>query len=261
MAIRGFLILNDAILKQENNSPHYTFMPTFETIFSSISAGRVLDVATGRGSFIHALIESLKSYDEIIGVDNNPNAAAAFEKAFADKPVSYQQMDAYSLKFDDASFDTVSLSNSLHHLNNPDQVLDEMARVLKPGGRFIISEMMCDNLTEPQKTHMLLHHWWAAIDTAEGIVHNETFTREELMDFAKGTAIKEWGFHNVAYLDDDPKDEETIQQLDQVIDRYIEKAENVHDGEKLIKQGQALRKRVHEVGFHGATALVAIGNK
>ena len=56
-------------------------MTTFETIFSPISAGRVLDVATGPGSFIHTLIGSLKSYDEIIGVDNNPKAEAAFAEA------------------------------------------------------------------------------------------------------------------------------------------------------------------------------------
>ena len=43
-------------------------MTSFETIFSPISAGRLLDVATGRGSFIHVLSESLRSYAEIISV-------------------------------------------------------------------------------------------------------------------------------------------------------------------------------------------------
>ncbi|MBT3337622.1 MAG: class I SAM-dependent methyltransferase [Anaerolineae bacterium] len=236
-------------------------MTTFETIFSSISAGRVLDVATGRGSFIHALIGSLKNYDDIIGIDTAAETKAIFAETFADKPISYQQMDAYTLEFDDASFDTVCIANSLHHLNDPVRVLSEMTRVLKPGGRFIISEMMQDNLSEPQMTHMLLHHWWAAVDTAEGIVHNETFTRQELMDFAKSTSIKKWAFHDVSYLDDDPKNEETINQLDQIIDRYMQKTEKLPDQEMLIKRGQALRERVHEVGFHGATALVAIGVK
>ena len=236
-------------------------MKTFETIFSPISAGRLLDVATGRGSFIHTLIESLKDYDEIIGIDSNADHDSAFGEAFAGKSISYRQMDGYSLTFDDASFDTVSISNSLHHLKNPALVLNEMQRVLKPGGTFIISEMIRDHLSEAQMTHALLHHWWAEIDSAEGIIHNETFTKQQLMEFAKNTAITKWDFHDVAYLDDDPKDEETIKQLEGIIDRYIEKTENLPAQEMLIKRGQALRTRVHEVGFHGATALVAIGVK
>ena len=237
-------------------------MITFETIFFPISAGRVLDVATGRGGFIHALIESLSSYDEIIGIDTVAGTEAIFAESFAEKPISYRQMDASTLEFDDASFDTVCIANSLHHLPDPQHVLAEMMRVLKPGGRFIISEMFRDGLTDAQETHALLHHWWAAVDSAEGIVHNETYTKQELIKLAQGTAIDTWAFHEVAYLDEDPKDEATIQQLDQIIDRYVEKAEKLSNGgTQLIERGQALRRRVHEIGFHGATALVAVGIK
>ena len=237
-------------------------MTSFETIFSPISAGRVLDVATGRGGFIHALIESLNSYDEIIGIDTVAGTEAVFAESFANKPISYRQMDASTLEFDDVSFDTVCIANSLHHMLDPIPVLDEMQRVLKPGGRFIINEMFRDGLTDAQETHALLHHWWAAVDSAEGIVHNETYTKQELVALAKSTEIGAWDFHEVAYLEEGPKDEATIQQLDGIIDGYIEKAENLSNGgTQLIERGQALRKRVHEIGFHGATALVAIGIK
>ncbi len=237
-------------------------MTTYDTIFSPISAGRLLDVATGRGGFIHALIESLNSYDEIIGIDTIAGTEAIFAETFADKPISYRQMDASTLEFDDASFDTVCIANSLHHMSAPVRVLAEMQRVLKPGGRFIISEMFRDGLTDAQETHALLHHWWAAVDSAEGIVHNETYTKQELVELAQSTKISKWEFHEVAYLDEDPKDEATIQQLDGIIDRYISKAENLsNDGTQLIERGQALRRRIHEIGFHGATALVAIGVK
>ena len=235
---------------------------TFETIFSPISAGRVLDVATGRGGFIHALDKTLQSYDEIIGTDTAEGTEAIFAENFNGKPITYQQMDAYKLDFDNASFDTVVIANSLHHLAGPHQVLAEMQRVLKPNGRIIISEMYRDGLTAAQETHMLLHHWWAAVDSAEGIVHNKTYTKQELINFAKSTEIDKWQFHEVAYLDNAPKDESALQQLDGIIDRYIEKAENLSNGStQLIQRGQALRKRVHEIGFHGATALVAVGTK
>ena len=89
---------------------------TFEIIFSSISAGRVLDVATGRGGFIHVLDETLQSYDEIIGIDTVEGTEAFFAENFAEKPITYQQMDAYKLEFDDASFDTVVMTQTLQGL-------------------------------------------------------------------------------------------------------------------------------------------------
>ncbi len=218
-------------------------------------------MATGRGSFIHILNESLQSYDEIIGIDTNKDTAEIFAKSFGEKAISYQQMDAYTLDFGDASFDTVCIANSLHHLDDPVRVLAEMQRVLKPGGRVIISEMFRDGLSEAQQSHMLLHHWWAAIDTEEGIIHNETYTRQQLMEFAKSTDIDIWDFYDIAYLDEDAKDKETLKQIDSVIDKYIEKAKNLSGSTTLIERGQALRERVHEVGFHGATTLLAIGRK
>jgi len=236
-------------------------MTTFEVIFSPISGGRILDVATGRGSFIHIMLESLKDYDEIIAIDSNDEFGVNFRETFTGKPITYQQMDASALNFADSSFDTVCISNSLHHMADPTRVLAEMQRVLKPSGTFIISEMMQDNLSEAQISHMLMHHWGASINRAEGIFHKETFLRQELMDFAKNTALNNWKFYDVAYLDDDPKDLETIEEIDGIIDLYTRKTEKLSDQEMLQKRGQAIREHVHEVGFHGATALVAIGIK
>jgi len=65
----------------------------------------------------------------------------------------------------------------------------------------------------------------------------------------------------VVYLDSDPKAPETIQQLNKAIDQYIQKAEGLPGQEALRACGEELRRRVWEVGFQGATALVAIGIK
>ena len=105
-------------------------------ILGNISGGRVLDVATGGGGFVHFLLDGLKDYDESIGVDNNERGAAAFAEAFKENPrVHFQLMDAHKLEFEDASFDLVCISNSLHHLD-PQPVLHEMTRVLRPGGHL-----------------------------------------------------------------------------------------------------------------------------
>ncbi len=234
---------------------------TFEEIFASISGGRILDVATGNGNFIQAVIGTFKDYAEIMAVDTSERFAPAFAQAFDGKPVKFMQMDAAKLEFPDASFDTVCISNSMHHMADLPAVLDEMKRVLKPGGRFIISEMYRDGQSEPQMTHVNLHHWWGAVDTAQGVCHNETYTRQEMLTIAEGIGLSGWEFHDVAYLDDDPKGPEILQQLNSVIDQYIQKAQGLPSQEAQQARGEELRQRVSEVGFHGATALVAIGEK
>ncbi len=43
------------------------------------------------------------------------------------------------LDFPDASFDNVSMIAVIEHLEEPGRILDEIVRVLKPGGRFIVT--------------------------------------------------------------------------------------------------------------------------
>ena len=55
-------------------------MSEVNEILNEIDGGRVLDAATGGGSFAHFLSETLKSYDEIVGVDANPKLEAETTK-------------------------------------------------------------------------------------------------------------------------------------------------------------------------------------
>ena len=125
----------------------------------------MLDVGTGRGGFVESLISDLKDYDEIIGIDVKGDLAAGFAERFAEHPgVSFQRVDALSMPFEDGSFDTVAVAGSLHHLADPRKGLSEMMRVLRKGGHLIVVEMFRDGQTEAQQTHVMLHHWWAAVD-------------------------------------------------------------------------------------------------
>jgi ubiquinone/menaquinone biosynthesis C-methylase UbiE len=233
-------------------------MPTPKEILGHISGGRVLDVATGSGGFIHFLLDGLKDYSEIIGVDNNERAAAAFAETFQENPnINFQKMDAAQLDFDDASFDMVCISNSLHHLD-PEPVLSEMKRVLRSGGCLLVSEMYCDGQTETQMTHVLLHHWWAAVDTVNGIVHRETYQRRELVEMVTCLGLENEAVYDLSELGENPKNPAILAELNPVFERYIQRAEGYPD---LQRRGEELRKRVAEIGFHSATMLMVIGRK
>ena len=233
-------------------------MPEPKDILGAVSAGRVLDIATGSGGFIQFLMEGLQDYAEIIGVDNNDRAAAGFAKAFKENPgIHFQKMDASSLDFPGSSFDLVCISNSLHHLD-PEPVLHEMMRVLRPDGTLLVSEMYRDGQTETQMTHVLLHHWWAAVDTVNGIVHRETYTRQELLDLVVDLGLEEVAIYDLSDLDKNPHDPVIPAELDPVFERYIQRAEGHPE---LQTRGLELRQRVEKVGFHSATTLVVRGRK
>jgi ubiquinone/menaquinone biosynthesis C-methylase UbiE len=237
-------------------------MDTVESTLKNLPAGRVLDVATGNGNFIHFLIKNLGYFDEIVGIDTSEKVGAAFAEAFKDQPkVRFETMDAAKLNFPDAFFDTVCISNSLHHMPDPEPVLSEMKRVLKPGGHFLIAEMYRDNQTETQMTHVLMHHWWGAIDTAKGIIHNETYTRQQLLNIVSGLGLQELVVHDLSDLTDDPKAPETVQYLTNIVDQYLQRLEGLPGEDKLRARGLELRQRVEEIGFHSATSLLVITKK
>ncbi len=237
-------------------------MTTPQQILGTISGGKILDVATGSGGFIHFLIEGLNDFDEIIGIDTADRGAATFAAAFKDRPnIHFVQMDAAQIDWPDASFDTVSIANSLQHLLDLPSILAELNRVLKPGGHFILSEMYRDEQTEEQLTHVLLHHWWAAVDTAQGVTHRETYTRDQLITFTTALNLRPPALTDVCDLGGDPKEPELIQELTGIIDRYLERAAGLPQAAALQQHGEQLRQRVQTIGFQSATTLIVVGQK
>lgn len=236
-------------------------MNDWQQALNSISGGHVLDVATGGGGFIQVLVENLRDYTAITGIDTNERALESARQLLSNAAVHFLFMDAAHLDFPDAAFDTVCISHSLHHLAELPQVLAEMQRVLKPGGHFIISEMYSDGQTEAQQTHVMVHHWWGEIDRALGGSHNETFTRQQLVELVDGLALNECACYDVADLESDPRDPETLKVLEGRIDHYCQRAQELPEAETLLQRGAALRERLQAVGFQSATALLAIGVK
>jgi len=232
-----------------------------EEVMGKISGGLVLDVATGSGGFISYLIENLQDFTEIIGIDTSQRALEAAGKSHPQGNIHFLKMNAERMDFPDGYFDSVCMANSLHHMADLTRVLSEMLRVCKTGGRLIISEMFQDGQSETQLTHVYLHHWWAAVDSAEGIVHYETFNRNQLTAIIEKLGLIHLKFFETKDLGSDPKDPELTRELDVIIDRYIQRAQAVGEGTLLCQRGEQLRQRLHEVGFHGATTLLAIGEK
>jgi SAM-dependent methyltransferase len=235
-------------------------MPSLITKLENFDAGQILDVATGSGNFLKYLIDTVSNYSEATGIDIKEASGSPFIKTFEQYPkVHYLTMEAEKLIFPDASFDTVSISNSLHHLEDPERVLGEMVRVLKPGSTFIINEMYSDRNQAPtQQTHILFHHWIAAVDRTQNIIHNETYTRQELIDFASNLALGQIEMEDQIDLSGDPKDPEVCNELAPIIEQYIKRSSG---NEGLQKQGKLILERLKTIGFHNAASLQIIARR
>jgi ubiquinone/menaquinone biosynthesis C-methylase UbiE len=235
-------------------------MDALEQALGSVPGGKVLDVATGEGTFIETLLAHLKSYVAIIGID-----AIAYTKAagsvFCAETVHFCQMDATRLGFADESFDTASISSALHHLESISLCIAEMKRVLKPGGHLIIRETHQDVQAEPQRTDMYVHHWAAEIDSALGFTHNKTFARQELVDLIERLGLHNVAFYDVLNTDLDPMDETAIRDTEESIDRYIRYAAGLPGSRALKRRGEELRRRLCRVGIQWEPELIAVAVK
>lgn len=96
---------------------------------------RILDVAAGTGTSSAALA---KSGATIVAVDFSPGM---IEEGRRRQPgIEFVEADAERLPFGDEEFDAVTISFGLRNISNPIVALGEMYRVLKPGGRLVVTE-------------------------------------------------------------------------------------------------------------------------
>ncbi len=94
---------------------------------------RILDVGCGAGFLANAL--ALEGY-RVTGLDISESSLAVARNHDATGTVDYRYGDTYKLEFPDGNFDVVCAMDFLEHVEEPERVVQEAARVLKRGGLF-----------------------------------------------------------------------------------------------------------------------------
>jgi 2-polyprenyl-6-hydroxyphenyl methylase/3-demethylubiquinone-9 3-methyltransferase len=93
----------------------------------------VLDIGCGAGILTNALS---KVGHTVYGIDLSPSSLEVAKKHDATKKVSYQVANAYALPCEEETFDVVCAMDVLEHVEEPNLLISEASRVLKPGGLF-----------------------------------------------------------------------------------------------------------------------------
>jgi SAM-dependent methyltransferase len=97
----------------------------------------VLDLACGPGNFTRDFA-SAAGEGLVVGIDASPTMLALAARNSPNANTAYVRADACALPFRDESFDAVCCFAALYLIEQPMQALEEIVRVLAPGGRVAL---------------------------------------------------------------------------------------------------------------------------
>ncbi len=226
-------------------------------IIKKIDHPKILDIGTGSGQFVRLLTEACNHYNSILGVDTYEKAVKQAEKSFKDERITFKVEDIYNIS---DQYDIVCLSNSLHHFDEPEKILEKMMSLTKEDGYLIFNEMIKDDQNDKQMIHVEMHHFWAMIDRLSGVSHNETFTKQEVLDYLKLSntkVINAWAFESEEY---EISDADYV-MLRKSIPNALKRVKKHNSYGLLTKTGDVLLKRLDEVGFELATEFMVVLKK
>lgn len=193
---------NEGIQGQLDTAHYDTFMrnmrdrgwlETGQIIQSGINAGEALEVGPGPG---YLGLEWLKRCERasLTAIEISPSMIRIAQKNAAEYELSgrvrYVEGNAMAMPFDSGRFDAVFSNGSLHEWEEPLRVFAEMHRVLKPGGKFFVSDLKRD-VSIPVRVFMRLGTRPAAMKKGlEGSI-NAAYTVMELEKMLSATSFRE----------------------------------------------------------------------
>ncbi|WP_334179348.1 metalloregulator ArsR/SmtB family transcription factor [Pseudoxanthomonas sp.] len=158
---------------ERHYSPGRTWEALARTALPLLETGDVLDIASGDGVLAELLSPHAKRY---VCIDTSTRVVAAAGERLRRFPnVEVREGDMHALPFKDGSFDLVVLMHALTYASKPAQAVAEAARVLRKGGRLLLSS--------------LGKHEHRAVVEAYGHV-NLGFSDKELRKFAEKAGLE-----------------------------------------------------------------------
>lgn len=144
---------------------------------------RAVDLACGPGTLALRFARHVLwicGFDLTPAILDRARRSAAAENL---RNIDFALGDAQSLPFPDASLDLAVISYSLHHMPDPARVIAEMARIVKPGGRVGVLDII---VPEDSQAAALNNHIERLRDTS----HTRTLPKSELASLFQAHALR-----------------------------------------------------------------------
>jgi len=165
--------------------------------------GRVLDIGTGTGLQLRA-VHDLHPEAELFGLDLSPRAIRAARKALQDLKVDLRSGSIAAAPYEDGFFDLVTCNASMSYWEDPAECLNEIFRILKPGGEAVLFEPHRDidiqdaleRIRQIMADKGPLRRWGAVQLNKFGLQRSggigmKLYSRAELIDLARTSSFED----------------------------------------------------------------------
>jgi arsenite methyltransferase len=170
--------------------------------YSNASAGEVcVDLGSGRGTDVMRLTETVGTDGYVFGIDISGGMirkAVTTAKQLGINNVEFMQCPLENIKIAEDSVDLVISNCTINHSSDKQSVWNEIYRILKPGGRFAVSDIYSSEPVpeEFRNDPVAISECWAGSVTRDEYLnhlHTSGFTsieiREESAPYEKGKII------------------------------------------------------------------------
>lgn len=215
------------------------------------SGARVLEIGSGSGAIARVLARR-RDVAEVVGVDPSPYfVARARELSGGIAGLTFEEADGRALPFEAATFDVVVIHTVLSHVPEPDTVIAEADRVVKPDGAIAIFDGDYATATVAGGDFDPLQ---ACIDAAFASLANDRWVVRRLASLVGAAGLSVERFRSHGYV------ETTSDYVMTVIDRGADFLES--GGRISTELAEALkaeaRTRVDQGAFFGHIAYASL---
>ena len=136
-----------------NYVPGRSWQGLAETLLTLMPPMVIADLGSGEGTFSQLLARRSK---KVIAIDNSEKMVA-YGRELAGKHgvknLEYRKGDLEDVPIRDATVDLAFFSQALHHAQHPERAVAEAARILKPGGRIVVLDLLRHSYEEARELY------------------------------------------------------------------------------------------------------------
>jgi ArsR family transcriptional regulator len=168
-----------------NYVPGRSWQGLAETLLTLMPPMVIADLGAGEGTFSQLLARRSKKVIAIDSSDRMVEYGRELASKHGVKNLEYRKGDLEAVPIKDAAVDLAFFSQALHHAQHPGQAVAEAWRILKPGGRIVVLDLLRHNheearemyadlwlgFTEVELTRFLRQAGFKNIETS--VVHSE----------------------------------------------------------------------------------------
>jgi len=136
-----------------NYVPGRSWQGLAETLLTLMPPMVIADLGAGEGTFSQLLARRSK---KVIAVDNSEKMVEygrELARKHGVKNLEYRKGDLEEVPIKDAAVDLAFFSQALHHAQHPERAVKEASRILKPGGRIVVLDLLRHSYEEARELY------------------------------------------------------------------------------------------------------------